>query len=885
MPKMKKWLKQIFSRRSLSADLSEEMQQHLEEKIEALIAGGMPRDEAIHAARRAFGNATLIEQCSREVWIWPFIESLWADVKFALRQLRKSPGFAAVVIVTLALGIGANTTVFSIVDAVMLRPLPYRQSQRLVEVEIMSRRHRYERSDVSYPDLSDWRAQNRSFSHLVSYHDTSFTLTGVERAVRVAGEVVSWDLLPLLGVQPELGRGFLPQEEKQGSRVALISHALWVSHFASDPSVLGRTIQLNGEPFTVVGVMSPSFRFPVSAPQNNVWTTSAVDDNPADPDNAVNNRGMRWLNAIGRLKPGATLVQANKEMNAIAARLTKRFPHTNASSPSVKVESEITAVLGPTGTLLRIVLGAVVLVLLIACGNIANLLLARVREREREMAMRAALGAGRGRLVRQLLVESAMLGLAGGAAGCGLAFLAVPAVLRLIGDSVPRAADAGVNLPVLGFALAISLISGLIFGVLPAWSASRLDPIATLKEGGNAQAAGHDWLRSAVIVGQVAVGIVLTCAAGLLISSYAKMTHASEGFNPSHLLTLGFDLPDARYKDTRSRFYREYFERLRALPGVESAAGSVFLPMTDNEADVGFENPEHPAPEGQRQAAEINLISGEYFRAMQIPLLAGRDFTDADNVKAPQVMIVNRAFVRRYFPAEDVLGKKLRPGVGSGSAAGPAWREIVGVVGDTRHFAMQSQMLPVMYLPANQLPNWCCLTSVLRTSVVPLSLVPAARHLVASMDPELPVTDVRTMRDLIGMELGLPRFATILLGAFAGLALLLTVVGLYGVMSYSVARRTRDIGVRLALGAPRSTVLAMVLRDATVLVALGVGIGVAATLASASVLRAVLFGTGPRDPLVLAAVCVVVTLAGLLAAYLPAARAAAIDPRQALRAE
>ncbi|HEX4022754.1 MAG TPA: ABC transporter permease [Acidobacteriaceae bacterium] len=870
------WFRQIFTRGRRYDELSESIREHLDEKIADLMDGGMTRKEAETAARREFGNVTRIEERSREVWQWTRLRNFWADVRFALRQFGKRPGFALVCVLTIALGVGANTAVFSVVDAVMLRPLPYMQSQRLVEVEMMSSRHDYERSDVSYPDFFDWRTQNKSFSQLVSYHDTSFALTGAERAVRVDGEVTSWNLLPLLGMQPELGRGFLPQEEKEGSRVVLISHALWVSRFASDPSVVGRTIPLSGEPFTVIGVMPPSFRFPVSAPQNSIWTTSAVDDNPSDPDNAISNRGMRWMNVLGRLKPGVKPAQANQDLDVIAARLAKQFPHTNARNSSTRVESELTAVLGPTGTLLKIVLSAVLLVLLVACGNIANLLLARVRERERELAMRAALGAGRGRIVRQLLVESTMLGFVGGVAGCGLAFAAVPVLLRLIGDNVPRAADAGVNLPVLAFAFAISLLSGIIFGVLPAWTASRRDPVSILKEGGYTHVSGRDWLRSTVIVGQVALGIVLTAGAGLLISSYAKLTHADEGFHSDHLLTFNFDLPDARYKDTRPAFYREYFDRLRALPGVTSAAGSMFLPMTDNDMNSNFEDPEHPVPPGQRPAAKIVLISGEYFHTMQIPLLRGRDFAEADDGKAPQVMIVNHAFVQKYFAGNDVLGKKLRT---------DSIRQIVGVVGDTRQSAMQELAPPIMYLPASQLPRWCCLTSVVRASVDPLSLEPSVQHLVSSMNPELPITDVRTMRDLIGLQLGLPRLATILLGTFAGLALALTIVGLYGVMTYSVMQRTRDIGVRLALGAQRGSILTLVLREAGILLAWGVGIGLTATFAVTSVLRAVLFNTGPRDPLVLTAVCAVVVLAGLLAAYLPAARAAAIDPMVALRSE
>jgi putative ABC transport system permease protein len=877
-------LRDFFSRRRRYEELAESMREHLEERVGELVEGGMARADAEFAAKREFGNMTQIEERSREVWQWPRVESLWADGKYAMRQAMKAPGFAAVVIITLALGIGANTTVFSIVDAVMLRPLPYAQPQRLAEVQ-SSGSGSFSGEDVSYPDFLDWRRQNRGFERLVSYHSASFTLTGLERAVHLDGQVVSWDLLPLLGVQPELGRGFTPEEEKRGSRVVLISHALWVAQFGSDPSVVGRTMHLSGDAFTIAGVMPETFRFPVNAPKNDFWTTLAIDDDANDQHAAVGNRGMHFLNVIGRLKPGVTVARADAEMKGMAAQLAKQYPDSNTTHDSARAVSELTALLGDTRTLLMVVLGAVGLVLLIACGNVANLLLARAREREREMAMRSALGANRGRIVRQLLVESVTLGIAGGVAGCALAFLATPAVLRLIGTSVPRAADAGVSLPVLGFALFVSLVSGVLFGLVPAVSTAKADLLSTLKEGGRGDVGGHHRVGSVVIVGQVALGIVLTAGAGLLMTSFVKLTHKDEGFNPDHLLMFNFETPDSRYAKTRPEFYGQYFEKLRALPGVESAAGSMLPPMTNNDAELSFENPEHPVPEGQEPNANVDAISPGYFHTMQIPLLMGRDFSDGDDLKSAQVMIVNQAFAEKYFHGENPLGKKLKPGAGNGTPDGPPWREIVGVVGSVRASATQGAMQPIQYLAANQLARWCCMRSVVRTSVDPMSLEPEVRMLVSSMDRDIPVTDVSTMRDLMSLQLAQPRFAMVLLGAFAGLALVLTVVGLYGVMAYSVARRTREIGVRLALGAQRRVVLHMVLGDAAVLVGVGMAIGIAATLASASVLQSMLYGTASRNPLVLAGVCGVVALAGLVAAYLPALRAAGIDPMRALRAE
>jgi putative ABC transport system permease protein len=808
------------------------------------------------------------------------------DIRYALRQLRKSPGFTLVAVLTLALGIGANAAVFSVVDAVMLRPLPYYQPERLIEANSINS-HDPEPRNVCYPDFFDWRAQNHTLEHLVSYHDTTFTLTGLERPVQVDAQIVSWDLLPALGVRAELGRGFTSDEEKVGTRVVLISHALWMSQFGADPAIIGRGVHLSGGLYTVVGVMPSNFRFPVTATRNSAWTTLAVDNDPTDPHPVTSNRGAHFLNVLGRLRPGVTAAQADLELRSIAGNLTRQYPDTNTRNDSAKVRTEISALIGDARTALLVVQGAVALVLLIACGNIANLLLARMRERQREIAVRSALGAGRTRIVRQLLAESLALSAVGGLAGCGLAFLGTPAILSLIGDSVPRATDAGVDLRVLSFAIFVSFTAGLIFGIIPAITASKTDLVSTLKEGGRSDIRGRDWLRSSLIVGQVALGLVITAAAGLLITSFVNLLHTSEGFNPDHVTTLRFETPDARYNtgDARPQFYRDYFEKVRALPGVQSAGGAVILPMTNNGIVISFEDPEHPTPEGQRPTADLTPITPDYLRTMQIPVLQGHDFSERDDMKSPQVMLVNQAFAEKFFPGEEVLGKKLKPGAGNGTPGGPPWREIVGVVGDIRLETTQRDMRPAMYLPAAQLPNWCCLYTVVRTSLDPASLATSVQQIVSAMDKDIPVTEVRTMRELISSELSQPRFATILLSTFAGLASVLTVVGLYGVMTYSVTRRTREIGVRMALGAERSAVLTMVLRDAAILLGAGIVLGVASALISASVLQDMLYGTGSRNPVVLALVCTAVALAGVVAAFIPARRAAKVDPMVALRYE
>ncbi len=809
--------------------------------------------------------------------------TLTQDLRFAARQLWKMPAFTTIAVLTLALGIGANTAVFSVVNAVLLRPLPYASPDGLIAASEHSSRTS-SRNPLSYPDFFDWRAQNHTLDHLVAYYDNAFALGGISRPVQVVTEIVSWDLLPALGQQPELGRGFLPEEEKAGSRVVLLGHEIWMTQFGGDRNILGRAINLSGNLYTVVGVMPSSFRFPVQDPRVALWTTIAVDASDKDPITAQ--RGAHMLRTIGRLKAGVTAQQAEKDLEVIAKNLSHQYPDTNTRSDEVSVMTEAEEVEGDNRAPLLILLGAVFMVLLIACANLANLLLARTTEREREIAVRSAVGADRRRIIRQLLTESVLLSVLGGTAGCVLAVVCTRAMLRMIGDSIPRAAQAGVDGSVLAFALFISIATGLLFGVVPAFKASKTDLLSTLKEGGRSNLGRRDWFRSTLVVAQIALGLILSTAAGLLIASFLYLERSSMGFTADHLLTLSFDLPENQYPEgKKAEFYRTYFERVRSLPGVRAAGGAMVFPLGSNNMTVSFDSKDHPMPKGLRVSAPLSVISPDYFKTMQVPILAGRDFSERDNAKSQPVVIVDDAFARKYFPGENVIGKRIQPGASSGSGE-PPWREIIGVVGNMKMKAKLPLDRTMYYLPQAQLPEWCCLYTIVRTATDPASMEQSLRGAVAeSGGKDLAVYDVRTMDDLMSLGLAQPRFHMVLLGTFAAIALLLTVIGLYGMMTYSVTRRKREIGVRMALGAERGSVLKMIVSEAAYLIGVGVTIGVAGALLSGAVLRSILYGTTSRNPMVIVTVSFLLILTGLFAAYIPARRAASIDPMQALRME
>ncbi|MGO9272221.1 MAG: ABC transporter permease [Terriglobia bacterium] len=778
--------------------------------------------------------------------------TLLQDLKYGLRMLLKNPGFTTVAVLTLALGIGANTAVFSVVNTVLLKPLPYTDPDRLMTVESVDVRHGTGSNYLSYPDFFDFRAQNHVFDHLVTSRDTNLILTGAGQPVQLDGEMVTWDLFPALGIKPELGRGFLQSEEAAGTRVVVLSHALWQRQFGGDPRVVGRTITLDRKPYTVVGVASAGFAFPVNEPNIQLWTTIAADrEAPAGDQPITEQRGAHLLTALGRLKPGVSVEQARADLNVIASALAKQYPDTNTNTPRAFVGPALETLVGESRTPLLILLGAVGLVLLIACANTANLLLARTASREHEIAVRSAVGASRGRVIRQLLTESLLLAVLGGVAGTVLAEYALQIVLPLGGQSIPRLAQARIDGRVLGFSLLLAFITSVLFGVTPALQASQIDLAGSLKEQSRGSTNRHDRVRGALVIAQVTLGLVLVTGAGLLMASLLHLERGDLGFEADHLLTYWFSLPEPQYNTPQEvAFYDQLLERMRALPGVQSAAGVWPLPMGGDNATVSFNIEERPAGPSSRPTARMAFATPSYFATAGIPLLKGRFFSEHDDEKAPPALIVNKAFADQFFPGEDVIGKRITPGATGPGQKDESLHEIVGVVGSAKLFALDAEPEPIYYFPYKQLA-WMPPVVMLRTAVPPRTLEAAIHGQMAALDPLVPVFQVRTMDELLSTQVTEPRFHTLLLGCFAGIALLLTMVGLYGVMAYSVTRRTREIGIRIALGAGRSAVLSMVLKQALTLVLIGLLLGLAGSWAGGELLRSMLYGVKPLDPTVL----------------------------------
>jgi putative ABC transport system permease protein len=814
------------------------------------------------------------------------MEDLWQDIKYGVRMLLKAPSFSIVATIALALGIGANTAIFSVVNAVLLRPLPFANPEQLMAVWETDQQRGQERGTYSYPNFRDLREQNHVFEHIASYHNADFIMTGRGEPARLQGAVVNADLFPLLGMAPVIGRGFLPDEDKpsETGRVVVLSQELFQKRFNSDAGVLNQSITLDGTSYTVIGVMPSAFQFPVQNEPVELWTTVASDASGKEPMTDI--RGAHYMNVIGRLKPGVSQEQAQAEVATIATRLEQQYPDTNTHK-SIRLEPELRALVGDIRPALLILLGAVACVLLIACANVANLLLARAMSRHKEMAIRSALGASRLRVVRQLLTESVLLSLAGGSLGLLLAVWWSDLLVSLGKEDIPRALQVGLDWRVLGFTLFVSVGTGLVFGLVPALQSSKTQLTETLKEGGRGSGEGarRNLIRSVLVVAELAIAVVLLVGAGLLIQSLWRLRQVSPGFNSQNVLTFSVALPEVRYPtDKQAVFYHDLVTHIESLPGVQSASVVTPLPLSGDLYSLSYETDGRPVAKKDQPSADFFNIGLGYFRAIGIPLIKGRDFNEGDQHKSTPVVIINEALARQNFPNEDPIGKRIRPGISSYEGEKPTMREIVGVVGDVKNRSLSKEAKSSFYVPQTQVP-FSEMTFVVRTTNDPHTMISAVTKEVGALDKDLPLFGVKTLEEYLATAVAAPRFNTTLLSIFAVVALILTIVGLYGVMSYSVAQRTNEIGIRMALGAQTSDVLKLIVGQGIKLVFLGLAIGLVGAFAVTRLAASLLFGVTAKDPLTFAAVGVLLALVALLACYIPARRAASVDPLVALRYE
>ena len=814
------------------------------------------------------------------------MENLWQDIKYGVRMLLKSPSFSIVATIALALGIGANTAIFSVVDAVLLRPLPFPNPEQLMTIWESDNQRGQERGSYSYPNFRDLREQNHVFEHVSSYHNSDFIMTGHGEPARLQGAVVNADLFPLIGIAPVLGRGFLAEEDKPGEtgRVVVLSQELFQKRFNSDSSVLNQPIILDGTSYTIIGVMPRAFQFPIQNEPVELWTTVAGDASGKEP--ITDQRGAHYMNVIARLKPGVSEEQAQAEVSAIATRLEQQYPDTNTHK-GIKLEPALRALVGDVRPALLILLGAVACVLLIACANVANLLLARAMSRHKEMAIRSALGASRLRVVRQLLTESVLLSLAGGALGLLLAVWWSDLLVSLGKDDIPRALQVGLDWRVLGFTLAVSVLTGLVFGLVPALHSARPQLTETLKEGGRGSGEGarRNRIRGVLVIGELAIAVVLLVGAGLLIQSLWRLRQVSPGFNSQNVLTFSVALPEVRYPtDKQALFFHDLVAHIGSLPGVQSASAVTPLPLSGDRYSLSFETEGRPVAKKDQPSGDFFNIGLGYFQAMGIPLIKGRDFNESDQHRSTPVIIVTETFVRQHFPNEDPIGRRIKPGISSYEGEKSTMREIVGVVGDVKNVSLSREPRPTFYVPQTQVP-FNQMTIVVRTTSDPHSVISAVTKEVGALDKDLPLFSVKTMDEYLAASIAAPRFNTTLLSIFAAVALVLTIVGLYGVMSYSVAQRTNEIGIRMALGAQTGDVLSLVVGQGLKLVLVGLTIGLASAFGLTHLVASLLFGVTAKDPLTFVAVAVLLGLVALLACYLPARRAARVDPMEALRCE
>jgi putative ABC transport system permease protein len=879
-------------------ELNDELQSHLRMSVQDRIARGEKPSEAVQSARRELGNAALIHETTRDQWGWRWLETLLQDLRYALRMLRKSPGFTAVAILTLALGIGANTAIFSIVEAVLLRPLPFHDPDRVVRILEAVKDLPY--TSISGEDYFDWESQNRTLQgSSIATYTQNYNASGAGESETVAVIRTEANFFSVLGAEPVLGRAFAPGEDQVGKdHVAVLSYGFWRRHFAGSAGALGKTVELNYQPYTVVGVMPRRFNYPESI---DVWI-------PIDKTvQGTSARGDYSFMAIGRLKPGVTIQQAQLDLSAIAAHQAQLYPDTNKDHGAsvIPLKTRITQNSRPQ---LLMLLGAVALVLLVACANVANLLLARAARREREMALRATLGASRARILRQLLTESVLLSLAGAALGLVGASWCVSLAQSITWLPIPRANPIQLNMAVLIFTVVVSVLVGVLFGLAPALEASRVNLAEALKESTRSVASSAGWrgrLRDALVISEIAVSLALLIGAGLLLRTFARMRSADVGVRPDNVLTMALALPDTKYKTfpDRRAFYDQLLARVQALPGIENAALAETLPLEEDHSWAGY--PEG-APDWRAALVQlkVNFVTPDYFRVMGIPLRAGRNFTPQEIDRALVVSEQFADFVKKnptFRPGEDreffcsaILSRAAAQGlwpnqnpIGKVFVAGKIPVQVIGVVGDVKEEDIRTAATPAAYFPMTQeLDNWFYPERIIvKTKMAPDGAVSAIRASVQQLDSSLPLFSVRTMQEVVAENMQDTSLQTTLLGIFAALALILAAVGIYGVMSYLVSQRTHEIGIRVALGAQPRHVLALVMGYGARLAAIGVTIGTAIALALSKLMSTFLFGVASTDAPTFLAVIAFLFLAALFACYIPARRAMKVDPMVALRYE
>ena len=873
----------LFLRKSVDSELDSELRFHIEKQIAANAASGMTPVEARRQAMIEFGGVQELKEECRDMRKINWLQDFAQDVRFGLRILRKSPGFTAVAVLTLALGIGANTAIFSIVYGVLLRPFSYSNPGQLVLLFDVPSKQPNALSAISYRDFTMYRQRNHVFRELAGngFHDLTLTGAGEPTIVNIAA--VTPEIFPLLGVKSLAGRIMLPEDGKQGAApVAVLSESLWRNRFSSDPGIIGRSIILDMRPFTVIGILPADFRYPDGGPHQDVWIPIAQD--PLFGPRLLR-PGVPALGGVGRLMPGVTLAQAQAEMTALSAQLAKEFPAQD-SGLTMRVVPYRQFVVGDVKSALLILLGAVGVVLLIACVNIANLLLSRAASRGREIAVRIALGAGRARIVRQLLTESALLGLLGGIAGVLLAVWGVRALQSFMPPEVTRIQSIQIGGFVLLFALLLSLAAALAFGLAPAMLATQPRLQSNIKEGtAGAGQRGSRRVRNFLAIAEISLAMTLLVAGGLLIRSFALVNSVNPGFDANNVIRAEVSLPQFQYSSPQqwSSFADELLARLHVLPGLQDSALAAPLPM-DRQGEASFPftivgNP--PLPAGKSNAADYATVSPDYFRVMRIPLLQGRLFSPQDSPSTPNVAIISKTLANRFFPQQNPIGRQMRFGFPPNDNVP---REIVGVVGDVRDESLSREPGPMMYVPFAQAPLYGG-EVVVRSSLIASNIAAGIRQAVGSIDKNLPVTDVESFPDALGASVAQERFRTLLLGLFGALALVLSAVGIFGVISYSASQRTHEIGLRMALGAQPRDIVRMVLREGFFLAFTGIACGFVAALALTRFLRGLLFQIKPTDPVTFVGAAILLALVALLACYIPARRAMRVDPIIALRYE